>query len=105
MRQAWRSFYEMPPDCIQGCIAVGTIVQCRLSQLAIQKFIHRFFVNGKRSCLINNTANCITPCHLFGLGQVKGTVTVPFLCRFSFLLWLLRRLEMGLGRRCKKVSV
>jgi NAD(P)-dependent dehydrogenase (short-subunit alcohol dehydrogenase family) len=71
-RTAWNPYHEMPEQKINDTIVCGTIVQSRLTQLAIQHFIKR----KKKSAIINITAMCQTNNFWFG---TTNEITVPYM--------------------------
>ena len=73
-RVAWKDYHTMPSDKINDSIICGTIVQARITQLAIQKFINR--KSGKRSGIIDITSMCTYPNFWFGY---KGEISIPYL--------------------------
>ena len=76
-RTAWKPYHEMPVDKIYGTIACGTIVQARLTQIAIPYFLKRKYT-GLKSALINITAQCIH--RNYGLGVwMSNEISVPYL--------------------------
>jgi short-subunit dehydrogenase len=52
-RTAWYPYHEMPQDKINDTIICGTIVQARLTQIAL-----KHFANRDKSAIINITAMC-----------------------------------------------
>ena len=73
-RTAWIPYHEMPEDKIRNTITVGTIIQSRLTQLAIPKFLER--KNRYKSAIINMTAQCM---HMnLGVG-VSNEISVPYM--------------------------
>jgi short-subunit dehydrogenase len=73
-RVAWKNYHDMPYQKINDSIICGTIVQARISQLAIQKFINRR--SGKRCGIIDITSMCTYPNFWFGY---KGEISIPYL--------------------------
>jgi short-subunit dehydrogenase len=73
-RVAWRNYHNMPSQKINDGIVCGTIVQARITQLAIQKFINR--KSNKKSAIIDITSMCTYPNFWFGC---KGEISVPYL--------------------------
>jgi hypothetical protein len=67
----------MNPELIKRTIATGTLVQSRLTQLIIPIFLERE-KKGKKSALVNITAQCIHPNLLFGL-TTSNEISVPYL--------------------------
>jgi short-subunit dehydrogenase len=53
-RVAWKPYHEMPPHLIKDCIACGTIVQSRMTQIALAHFMKRSPLH--KSLLVNITA-------------------------------------------------
>ena len=73
-RTAWIPYHEMPEDKIKNTITVGTIIQSRLIQLAIPKFLKR--KNKYKSAIVNMTAQCM---HMnIGMG-VSNEISVPYM--------------------------
>ena len=73
-RTAWIPYHEMPEDKIRNTITVGTIIQSRLTQLAIPKFLER--KNKYKSALINMTAQCM---HMNIGAGVSNEISVPYM--------------------------
>jgi len=74
-RTGWDKYHEMPQQKINDTIVCGTIVQSRLTQIAIKQFNKR--INKKyKSSIINITSMCITPSVFFG---TNNHITIPFL--------------------------
>jgi short-subunit dehydrogenase len=73
-RVGWKGYHTMPSNKINDSIICGTIVQARITQLAIQKFINRN--SGKKSAIIDITAMCTYPNFWFGY---KGEISIPYL--------------------------
>lgn len=71
-RVAWRPYHEMPEKFIHDSITVGTFVQARLTQIALQKFMKR----KDKSAIINITSQCITPSIW---PNNNGSISVPYL--------------------------
>jgi short-subunit dehydrogenase len=57
-RTAWAPYTDMPVNMIRDTIVCGTIVQARLSQIALRKFQARKKVCDRTSLLLNITAMC-----------------------------------------------
>ena len=76
-RTAWNKYHEMPSHLIRDTIATGTIVQSRLTQIAIKGFLERK-KRGYKSALINITAQCLHPNALFGI-TTSNEISVPYL--------------------------
>lgn len=73
-RTAWNPYHEMPEQKINDTIVCGTIVQARLTQIAIKYFNKR---NTKCKCsIINITSMCMYPNIWFGNLNYLST---PFL--------------------------
>jgi short-subunit dehydrogenase len=70
-RVGWKNYHEMPEKMINDSIVVGTIVQSRMTQIAIQKFINR----THRSAIINITTQCMYP--VLYPGKL-GYITIPY---------------------------
>ena len=90
-RVGWNPFHEMKADYIRDVIATGTMVQSRLTHMAIPYFIKRRASEAgtekksasaagteKKSALINITAQCMHPNFLFGL-TLSNEISVPYL--------------------------
>jgi len=84
-RVGWNPYHEMKADYIRDVIATGTIVQSRLTHLAIPYFLKRKGLNQeehtrreRKSALINITAQCMHPNFLFGL-TLSNEISVPYL--------------------------
>lgn len=71
-RIAWKPYHEIPSQKINDSIICGTIVQSRLTQIAIQHFIKR----RNKSAIINITAMCMYSNFWFGL---SSDISVPYL--------------------------
>lgn len=76
-RVGWNPFHEMKADYIRDVIATGTMVQSRLTHMAIPYFIKRK-ERESTSALINITAQCMHPNFLFGL-TLSNEISVPYL--------------------------
>jgi short-subunit dehydrogenase len=74
-RVGWNPYHEMKSDYIRDVIATGTLVQSRLTHMAIPYFLKR---EEKKSALINITAQCMHPNFLFGL-TLSNEISVPYL--------------------------
>jgi len=77
-RTAWKPYHEMPEKLIKNTISVGTLVQARMIQLVIPKFLERS--KTKKSAIINITAQCMHPNIGFG---VSNEISVPFLSAYE----------------------
>ena len=89
-RVGWNPYHEMKADYIRDVIATGTIVQSRLTHMAIPYFLNRTRASvagtsvagtstaEKKSALINITAQCMHPNFLFGL-TMSNEISVPYL--------------------------
>lgn len=73
-RVAWKPYHHMPSQKINDSIICGTIVQARLTQIAIQKFIKRKL--HFKSAIINITSMCTY--QNFWFAQ-KGDLSIPYL--------------------------
>jgi short-subunit dehydrogenase len=73
-RVAWKNYHNMPSQKINDSIICGTIVQARITQLAIQRFINR--KTNKKSAIIDITSMCTYPNFWFGY---KGEISIPYL--------------------------
>ena len=77
-RVGWNPYHEMKADYIRDVIATGTIVQSRLTHMAIPYFLKRKGLKRRKSALINITAQCMHPNFLFGL-TLSNEISVPYL--------------------------
>jgi len=93
-RIGWNPYHEMKPAYIRDVIATGTLVQSRLTHMAIPYFLKRASVAGtsvagtsvagtsvsfeRKSALINITAQCMHPNFLFGV-TLSNEISVPYL--------------------------
>jgi short-subunit dehydrogenase len=77
-RVGWKPYHTMPSKYIRDVISTGTIVQSRLTQMAIPYFLERKKQYGKPSALINITAQCMHPNLLFGITS-NNEISVPYL--------------------------
>ena len=77
-RVGWKPYHEMKAEYIRDVIATGTIVQSRLTHMAIPYFLNRKSAAEKKSALINITAQCMHPNFLFGL-TMSNEISVPYL--------------------------
>jgi short-subunit dehydrogenase len=73
-RVAWKPYHTMPPHLIQESIVCGTIVQSRLTQIAIQRFLRR--QSAFKSLVVNVTANCMYSNLWFG---EQSYISLPYL--------------------------
>lgn len=75
-RTAWAPYTEMPENIIRDTIVCGTIVQARLSQMALRAFEARKKVCDRASLLLNITAMCgySTP----WIGEL-GQFSIPYM--------------------------
>ena len=73
-RVAWKPYHEMPENIINDSIVCGTIIQSRLTQIAIKKFIKRS--SNYKSGIINITSMCIYSSLFFG---TLNYISVPYL--------------------------
>lgn len=73
-RTAWNPYHEMPAEIIRDTIVCGTIVQSRLTQIVIQKFLS--YKNTHKRSIINITAMCLYANPLFGQ---TGEISVPYM--------------------------
>lgn len=76
-RVGWNPYHEMKSDYIRDVIATGTIIQSRLTHMAIPYFLKRKELN-KKSALINITAQCMHPNFFFGI-TLSNEISVPYL--------------------------
>lgn len=81
-RVGWKAYHDMPAAYIRDVIATGTLVQSRLTHMAIPYFLKRSSGAGgadeKKSALVNITAQCMHPNFLFGL-TMSNEISVPYL--------------------------
>jgi 17beta-estradiol 17-dehydrogenase / very-long-chain 3-oxoacyl-CoA reductase len=78
-RVGWNPYHEMNNAYIRDIIATGTIVQSRLTHMAIPHFLRRRqSADIKKSALINITAQCMHPNFLFGI-SMSNEISVPYL--------------------------
>ncbi len=73
-RTAWNPYHEMPEETIRDTIVCGTIVQSRLTQIAIQRFLS--YKNNHKYSIINVTAMCLYSNPVFGQ---TGEISVPYM--------------------------
>ena len=78
-RTAWYPYHEMPEQKINDTIICGTIVQARLTQIAIQHFEKRKN-NPYKSGIINITSMCLCPSLWFGCSNF---ISVPYLAAYE----------------------
>ena len=78
-RTGWAPFHEQPERIMRDTIACGTLVQCRLTQIALQCFARRRRARERRlrTAIVFITAQCMHG--NFGLGGVSNEITVPYL--------------------------
>ena len=76
-RVGWKPYHDMNSDYIRDVIATGTLVQSRLTHMAIPFFLRRK-EEKKQSALINITVQCMHPNFLFGL-TMSNEISVPYL--------------------------
>jgi short-subunit dehydrogenase len=78
-RVGWKAYHDMPAAYIRDVIATGTLVQSRLTHMAIPYFLKRSNqADEKKSALVNITAQCMHPNFLFGL-TMSNEISVPYL--------------------------
>jgi 17beta-estradiol 17-dehydrogenase / very-long-chain 3-oxoacyl-CoA reductase len=77
-RVGWNPYHEMDAAYIRDVIATGTVVQTRLTHMAIPFFLARKAEHNVKSALINITAQCMHPNFLFGI-TMSNEISVPFL--------------------------
>ena len=92
-RVGWKPYHEMNAAYIRNSIATGTIVQSRLTHMAIPFFLKRkaqaleeaqtqvleeASLKNKTSALVNITAQCMHPNFLFGV-TMTNEISVPYL--------------------------
>jgi short-subunit dehydrogenase len=89
-RVGWNPYHEMKAAYIRDVIATGTLVQSRLTHMAIPYFLKRASEAGtseagaseagteRKSALINITAQCMHPNFLFGV-TLSNEISVPYL--------------------------
>lgn len=75
-RVGWNPYHEMDAAYIRDVIATGTLVQSRLTHMAIPFFLAR--QKDAKSALINITAQCMHPNFLFGI-TMSNEISVPYL--------------------------
>tara|TARA_A100001015_G_scaffold257310_1_gene299843 strand:- start:1224 stop:2183 length:960 start_codon:yes stop_codon:yes gene_type:complete len=76
-RSGWRPYHEMPSEKINDTIICGTIVQCQLTKIAINKFLSRkrreksglIFVTAQNSASVGNNP----------IRMGSSDITIPFL--------------------------
>jgi short-subunit dehydrogenase len=73
-RVAWKPYHTMPVKLIHDSITCGTVVQSRLTQLALQHFVQR--PTRYKSLIINVTANCFYSNFWFGK---ENHISLPYL--------------------------
>lgn len=73
-RVAWKPYHEMPAHLIRDCISCGTIVQSRMTQIALTHFLKR--TSSLKSLIVNITA--IGSYQNFWFGQ-PNHFTLPYL--------------------------
>jgi short-subunit dehydrogenase len=78
-RTAWYPYHKMPAQKINDTIICGTIVQARLTHLAIQFFEKRRNKQYKTG-IINITAMCLLPSFWFG---TLNYISVPYLSAYE----------------------
>jgi hypothetical protein len=89
----WKPYHEMNAAYIRNSIATGTIVQSRLTHMAIPFFLKRkaqahdeaqaqvleeASLKKRTSALVNITAQCMHPNFLFGV-TMTNEISVPYL--------------------------
>ncbi len=74
-RTGWIPSHKQPPQDIIETIACGTIVQSRLTQILIKKFLNR--PKKYKSCIIFTTAQCMHS--NFGLSIYPNEISVPYI--------------------------
>lgn len=77
-RHGWEPYHEYPAHKMHDVISVGTIVQARLSKLALEVFVKRSW-DKKRSLLFAITALCQHPLSFFAVGQCDPWLSIPYL--------------------------
>ena len=75
-RSSWKPYHEMPSQKINDSIVCGTIVQARLTQICIQKFLERKSFLKYKSAIINITSMCSYSNIWFG---VIPELSIPYL--------------------------
>lgn len=73
-RVAWKPYHTMPEQLIANSIVCGTLVQSRLTQIALRHFITR--PAQYKSLLVNVTANCYYSNFWFGK---ENHISLPYL--------------------------
>lgn len=71
-RTGWLEYENMPPDEIRKCLAVCTMTQCRMVQMALQQFKTR----NDQCAIINITSQCIHPTDLLAM---TPEISLPYL--------------------------
>lgn len=72
-RTGWMEYEKMPPDEIKKCLAVCTMTQCRMMQMALKKFKQR---SSNRCAIINITSQCIHPTDVLAM---TPEISLPYL--------------------------
>jgi short-subunit dehydrogenase len=73
-RVAWKPYHSMPEHLIHNSIVCGTLVQSRLTQIALRHFITR--PAQYKSLIVNVTANCFYSNFWFGK---ENHISLPYL--------------------------
>jgi short-subunit dehydrogenase len=77
-RFAWNPTHEMPRRKLYDVIAVGAVVQTRLTNMAIEKFEERYTDRGLKSGMVSITAMCQMQPAVFGVGQLATNFNIPY---------------------------
>jgi len=75
-RTGWNPYHEMPEKLIQDTITVGTLVQARMTHIALKHFNK----HNQKSAIINITSQCIMP-SIWPANN--GYITVPYLSTYE----------------------
>ena len=73
-RMAWNPYHKMPIKKIRDTIICGTMVQSRMTQIAINHFLTK--KSNHKSCIINITAQCQNLSFFFG---TPTWISVPYM--------------------------
>ena len=87
-RTGWAPYHEQPAHVLSETVACGTLVQCRLTQIALQRFARRRRDRQRlgqpplRSSLVFITAQCMHGNIGFGAAE-SNEITVPYLAAYE----------------------
>lgn len=82
-RTGWNPYHAQPAHVIRDTIACGTVVQSRLSQIAIARFLRRKREHpALHSALVFITAQCLHSNFGFGVA-LSNEITVPYLAVYE----------------------